>query len=191
MESEVTVNDHIVIPDVSGIKTVTEADQFVEDYISDLSTTRLDFVRPLWDVHVLNVKTSEAESVAIIRIHHSIGDGVSLVSLLLASFRKSSDPSSLPTIPTKGSGSADARVRNGWVGFVWVFLYGLVTMVSVIWNTFVDTLGFLATSHGLKDTDTLIKGREGCELKKKRFVHKTVLLADVKAVKRAIDGVIN
>lgn len=189
VETKVVLDDHINIPDVSNIKTVSSADQFVEDYISNLSTTTLDFARPLWDAHVLNVKTSEAEATGIIRMHHSIGDGVSLVSLLLACFRKTSDPTSLPTIPTKGNGSEKARVRNGWVGHVWVFLFGLVTMVSVIWNTFVDTLGFLATSHGLKDTETPIKGRQGCEFNRKRIVHKTILLADVKSVKRAIDGV--
>ncbi|XWS50363.1 hypothetical protein CRYUN_Cryun12cG0081600 [Craigia yunnanensis] len=63
--------------------------QFIEDYVS----------KSLWELHLLNLKTPEAEAVIIWQIHHSIGDGMSLVSLLFACFRKSSDLEALLTIP--------------------------------------------------------------------------------------------
>ncbi|KAK1554420.1 hypothetical protein Q3G72_011858 [Acer saccharum] len=40
---------------------------------------------PMWDLHLLNLKTSNAETVAVLCVHHSLGDGTSLMSLFLAS----------------------------------------------------------------------------------------------------------
>lgn len=54
-------------------------DQFVEDYIYNLSKTTIDKSQPLWDLHLLNVKTSDAEAIGVFRIHHSLGDGTSLM----------------------------------------------------------------------------------------------------------------
>ncbi|XP_010088855.2 O-acyltransferase WSD1 [Morus notabilis] len=68
-----------------AIYNVETADKFVEDYILNLSKTSIDKSMPLWDLHILNVNTSMAESVGIFRIHHSLGDGISLMSLFLAS----------------------------------------------------------------------------------------------------------
>ncbi|TXG47761.1 hypothetical protein EZV62_027055 [Acer yangbiense] len=31
---------------------------------------------PMWDLHLLNLKTSNAETVAVLRVHHSLGDDV-------------------------------------------------------------------------------------------------------------------
>lgn len=97
--TEVNIEDHVITPNVDP--NMDSPDQFIENYISKVSQTRLDESKPLWDIHLLNVKTSEAESTAIFRFHHSIGDGLSIMSLVLASTRKTSDPNALPTMPMK------------------------------------------------------------------------------------------
>lgn len=51
------------------------------DLASDLMSTPLDPHRPLWQVHL--VDRGEAGAAVIARIHHAVGDGVSLVRLLL------------------------------------------------------------------------------------------------------------
>ncbi|XP_020264096.1 O-acyltransferase WSD1-like [Asparagus officinalis] len=99
--TKVIIDDHIIIPNINPPQTTTatSADRLVEDYASSLTTTSLPHSQPLWDFHIINMRTSEAEAVAILRIHHSLGDGVSLMSLLLACTRKTSHPDSLPSLP--------------------------------------------------------------------------------------------
>lgn len=192
VRTRVEVDKHIVVPDLSNL-TIPSPDQFLEDYISDLSTTSLDQTKPLWEFHLLNLRTSESESVAIFRCHHSLGDGVSLISLLMACSRKSSDPTSLPTIPNKKN-PTDLNHENHhrWCfGDVLGLFVRFVVFVRMVWNTIVDLFWFTATSSSwLKDTVTPISGKEGVQFNKKRFVHTTLLMEDVKRVKCAANAVI-
>lgn len=75
---------------------IKNPDKYVEDYVSNLSKSSIDMSIPTWDLHLLNITTSDAESVGIFRIHHSLGDGTSLMSLLVASTRKVSNSEEVP-----------------------------------------------------------------------------------------------
>ncbi|KAL6320350.1 hypothetical protein AAG906_007047 [Vitis piasezkii] len=166
IRTKVNVEDHVIIPNVDP--NMGSPDQFIENYISNMTKTYLDDSKPLWDIHLLNVKTSEAESTAIFRIHHSIGDGMSIMSLVLACTRKTSDLNALPTIPTKKrqrSSNSGRFIRL--VSYIWFVL-------QVICNTLVDVV-----------TCT------GVELSPKWFVHRTISLDDIKLVKNAMDMTIN
>ncbi|KAF5732424.1 O-acyltransferase WSD1-like isoform X2 [Tripterygium wilfordii] len=179
----VNVEDHVVVPELD-LKT-DSPDQFVEDYISHITTVHMDFSKPLWEVHILNVKTSDAEALVVFKIHHSIGDGASLMSLLLACTRKTSDPEALPTVP--GSERKDSAMSIGF----WGFLVAIWLVLRLAFNTLVDIVLFLATLLFLRDTNTPIKGASGVELKPKRFIHRTVSLDDIKLVKNAMNATIN
>ncbi|RVW37682.1 hypothetical protein VitviT2T_023739 [Vitis vinifera] len=95
----------------------TSSDKYVEDYICNLTKTTLDFSKPLWDLHLLNVKTSDAEAVAVFRIHHSLDDGTSLMSLLLAYTSKASDPMALPSVPMMKKSKSSAGSEMWWKAF--------------------------------------------------------------------------
>lgn len=181
----VNVENHVIVPELDP--KMESPDQFVEDYISYVATNPMDYSKPLWEVHLLNVKTSDAEAIAVFRIHHSIGDGASLISLLLACTRKTSDPGALPTIPVQkrgGSGTA----TPGWFCCLWLLL-AIWSAIRLIWNTIADLVTFLATVLFLKDTENPLKGGPGVELVPKRFVHKTIDLDDIKLVKNALNMV--
>ncbi|XP_038684088.1 O-acyltransferase WSD1-like isoform X2 [Tripterygium wilfordii] len=169
----VNVEDHVIVPELD--LKMNSPDQFVEDYISHITTIPMDLSKPLWEVHILNVKTSDAEALGVLKIHHAIGDGVSLMSLLLACTRKTSDPESLPTVP--GSKRKDSVASTGFCGLVF--------------NTLVDMMLVVATILFFRDTNTPIKGAPGVELKPKRFIHRTVSLDDIKLVKNATNTTIN
>ncbi|CAI0541805.1 unnamed protein product [Linum tenue] len=140
----------------------------------------MDVTKPLWELHILNVKTRDAESLFVFKIHHSIGDGASLISLLLACARKSSDPNALPSVPVK-----NRRARRQGVWLIWA-------VVRLVWNTLVDVLLVNATVLFLRDTRTPIKGPATGEGRNgKRFVHRTVSLGDIKMVKNAMNMTIN
>jgi hypothetical protein len=179
--TKVNVENHVTVPNLDP--NMNSPDQFVEDYISNLSTVPLDLSKPLWEMHILNVKTLDAEAIAVFRIHHSLGDGASLISLLLACSRKTSDPDALPSIPVQ------QRAGSHFSGGFWGLFFAMWTVLRMIWNTLVDSVLFVATMLFLEDTKTPLKGASGVELKPKRFVHRTVSLDDIKLVKNAMNMV--
>ena len=65
----------------------------------DLATTRLDPARPLWQFHLID--GYEGGSALIARIHHCIGDGISLISVMQSITDGGSDP---PTRRKRGGG---------------------------------------------------------------------------------------
>ncbi|KAF3579223.1 hypothetical protein DY000_02028989 [Brassica cretica] len=106
----VRVEDHVVVPDLDH-SNIENPDEFIADYTSHLANNPMDMSRPLWEFHVLNIKTSNAESFGIGKFHHSLGDGMSLISLLYASSRKTSDPDAFPTTATTRK---HAESKNLW-----------------------------------------------------------------------------
>nr|GMD22072.1 O-acyltransferase WSD1-like [Ipomoea batatas] len=191
--TKVNLDDHIVIPKLEehNNNLRESADKFVEDYIHNLSKTTLPKSRPLWDLHLLNLKTSDAEAVGVLRIHHSLGDGASLISLLLACTRQTAHPHNLPTIPTKkrrppAASSTSTSKMSAPPCFVslWCFL-------TLMWNSFVDVFMFVATALFFKDTNTPIKAMPASHFNPRRVVYRTVSLDDFKLIKNAMNMTIN
>lgn len=195
IHAQVNLANHLIIPELNA-GAILDPDLFVEDYVSSLSVAPAlgssETAKPLWELHLLNLPTSEAEATAVFRIHHSLGDGSSLMSLLLACTRKTSDPAALPTIP--GGSGKNTVVTGGSRKTVWLSAWfaAVVSVLWVVWNTVADVALFLATTAGLvKDTETPIKGKSGTEFNRKRVVHRAVPLEDLKTVKRATNATIN
>lgn len=180
--TEVNLDDHVIVPGLD--RDMDSPDRFVEDYISYITKTPLDPSRPLWELHLLNVRTSDAEAVGVFRIHHSMGDGASLMSLLIACTRKSSDPEALPTVPVQKRAGSE-RSSGGF----WWFLLAIWAAIKLIRNTLVDVVLFFATFLFVKDTETPIKGNPEVGKTTKRFVHRTISLDDIKLVKNELNMV--
>ncbi|PON98007.1 O-acyltransferase [Trema orientale] len=193
VRTKVDLDKHVITPEVDLSNYKECPDKYVEDYIYNLTKTSVDKSRPLWDLHILNVKTSTAEGVGIFRIHHSVGDGISLMSLLLACTRQTSDPVALPTLPTKKPDTDNYKSfglfdTRSFVGFI----FGLWWVLKLFWNTLLDVLMFTGTALLLvKDTNTPIKGPPGSEKNPRRIVYKIVSLDDMKLVKNAMNTTIN
>ncbi|KAH0729518.1 hypothetical protein KY290_000640 [Solanum tuberosum] len=185
-QTKVDLDKHIIVPQVDEQNLHESPEKFVENYIRNLSKTTLDKSKPMWDLHLLNVKTSDAESVGIFRIHHSLGDGTSLMSLLLACTRQTADPDKVPTIPGNKKRVIHSSAHNSTKGLhryvmkIWFFM-------KLFWNTVVDVLMFMATIMFLKDTTTPIKGTPGSVFKPRRLVYRIVSLDDMKLVKNALN----
>ncbi|KAL0729909.1 hypothetical protein Bca4012_026002 [Brassica carinata] len=191
VQTNVVAEDHVVIPkiDMHNIENAY-ADAFLDSYVSDLTTIPLDTSKPLWEVHLLDLKTSDAENVAILKIHHSVGDGMSLMSLVLACTRKTSNPDELPSLPyQKRSSSGSSRFSTGsrsYSQLVWLVM-ALWSVVMLVLNTVCDALEFIATAMFLKDTETPIKGNFRLSTSKRmRVVHRTVSFDDLKLIKNAM-----
>ncbi|XP_065860208.1 wax ester synthase/diacylglycerol acyltransferase 11-like [Euphorbia lathyris] len=188
VKTQVDLENHIVVPKLD--ENIENTDKWVEDYIHELSKTTITMSQPLWDMHLLNLKTKDAESVGVLRAHHSLGDGTSLMSLLLACTRQTSDPNALPTIPTAGR-SKMKRAQQLKNGRFERFVMGIWWFVGLVLNTVIDVLMFIATTAFWKDTETPLKGGDGVEFTPRRFVWRNLSLDDFKLVKNAMNATIN
>ncbi|XP_057981127.1 wax ester synthase/diacylglycerol acyltransferase 11-like [Malania oleifera] len=180
LPTKVDIENHVIVPQLKP--NMESPDQFVEEYISNLSATTVDMSKPLWDLHILNVKTSNAEAVSVFRFHHSLGDGTSLISLLLACTRKTSDPQALPSIPLTTSRPSSSSTMS--FQYLWSFLW-------LAWNTITGIFMFLLTLLFLTDTKTPLSLTKASSTTRRRIIHRTFSLDDVKLVKKATNTTIN
>ncbi|KAL5718278.1 hypothetical protein ACHQM5_011198 [Ranunculus cassubicifolius] len=182
----VNLDDHICVPDLDP--NMEEADKYVEDYICDLTKTTLDMSKPLWDLHLLNVKIKNAEAVGIFRIHHSLGDGASLMSLLLSLTRKTSDPNALPTVPVK---KATDSKKDHKLWFLFMVIWVIWLIIQLVRNTLIDIIAAICSVVFLRDSQTHLRGEPGAVYAYKRIVYRTVSLDDIKMVKNTMGVTIN
>ncbi|KAG2601008.1 O-acyltransferase WSD1-like [Panicum virgatum] len=189
----VNLDDHIIYPRLDAAAVARDPDRAVEDYVATLSTLPMDAPRPLWEFHVLDFPTSEAAATTAIRVHHSLGDGMSLLTLLMACTRSAADPARLPAMPPppartgaiwerpRPPASAGALALAAWA---WSF-------VALAWHTAVDVARFFATILFLSDPHTLFKRVNHAARQRKRLVHRGLSLDDVKFVKNAMNCTVN
>ncbi|XP_037442841.1 O-acyltransferase WSD1-like isoform X2 [Triticum dicoccoides] len=197
VRTAVNVDNHIIVPTLDPVAVVANPDRALEDYVASLPALPMDCSRPLWEFHFLDFPTSEAAATAVIRVHHSLGDGMSLITMLLASARSAADPTRLPAMPKppartgaiyeprrrqQSSGSALAA----FVTWIWPYLV-------LAWNTIVDVALFAATIVFLRDPPTLFRraGDHVMSNPHRRFVHRSLSLGDVKLIKNAMNCTIN
>ncbi|KAF2569172.1 hypothetical protein F2Q68_00027147 [Brassica cretica] len=187
IKTQVNIEDHIFVADKDQNEIAEDGELFVEDYVSHLTMIPLDKSRPLWDIHILNIKTSDADAVCVIRSHHSLGDGTSLMSLLAACTQTTShrDKATIPAL------KRHKRVYKDKVSWFVRLILAIFSSVRLIWNTFVDLVLFLAIALFLKDTKTPLKGDVGVESSPKKFCHRTVSLDDLRVIKEAMSMTIN
>ena len=191
IETKVNVDDHIIIPRLDPSVLASDPEKAVEDYLASLSVLPMDKSRPLWEFHFLNFPTSEADSTMVLRLHHSIGDGASLMTLFMASSRSTSDLSRLPAMPPpprrRGAIYKQPRppLSDGNLALLaWVWSYFVLA-----WHSLVDLLLSLATILFLRDPYTVLKRANGDTSCRKRFVHRSISLDDVKFVKTTMNCV--
>ncbi|XP_010428073.1 PREDICTED: O-acyltransferase WSD1-like [Camelina sativa] len=179
--TKVIVEEHIIVPDIDP--NIENPDEFLEDYTSKMALSPMDMSKPLWEFHLLKLKTSHAESVVVARFHHSLGDGMSLMSLLLACTRKTCDPEALPTFvaPKKNKAKNVCFALVAWLWFIVRFMFH--TCVEVI-----KSMVFICCA---RDTSAHIMGKPGATLGNNKFIHQIISLDDVKMVKNAMNMTIN
>ncbi|KAL6614432.1 hypothetical protein ACP70R_036702 [Stipagrostis hirtigluma subsp. patula] len=193
VRTTVNLDHHIIYPELDAAAVAADPDMAVEDYVASLSTRPMDETRPLWEFHVLDFPTSEAAATTAIRVHHSLGDGMSLLTLLMACTRSAADPTRLPAMPPPPArtGPIYAKPRPpasaGAMAFAaWVWSYAVLA-----WHTVVDVAGFFATILFLRDPHTPFKRVNHGENQRKRIVHRSLSLDDVKFVKNAMSCTVN
>ncbi|KAL2349568.1 hypothetical protein Fmac_003568 [Flemingia macrophylla] len=167
--TQIDIDEHVfVIEQVLGEQDETA----INDYLSELSIDTLSMDKPLWEIHLLM-----AHKCVIFRIHHALGDGISLMSMLLASCRKLHDPLSLPSIAVSSSNTATPIT-------FWNFLLTL-------WFCFIFALEFILRCLWTCDRNSALTGGAGVELWPRKIATATFSLEHMKTVKTALNATIN
>lgn len=188
----VNLDDHVFIPAITDEEK--NSSDFVEDYAARLAQAPpLDRRRPLFEIHILRAKLGNAMENVVFRVHHALGDGTSLMSLLLACTRRVDQPESLPTVITQ-TRKISRKNRNSTASILvyWKEVISLIWLLLLTcWYTFLDVCNFVATSSWMDDSQTPIKGFPGIESLPKKLAHRTVSLEDIRIVKQQIQGTVN
>jgi diacylglycerol O-acyltransferase / wax synthase len=79
--------------------------------VSDMNSTALDFRRPLWQIHYID--QYDGGCALLVRIHHCIADGISLVRVLLSLTDKQAEPT-LRKMRPAGAPVMPARPENAF-----------------------------------------------------------------------------
>ncbi|KAF5745612.1 O-acyltransferase WSD1-like [Tripterygium wilfordii] len=187
--TEVDIDRHVIVldspvttPDSHG----STSEAAVNEYLAGLAvSTPLSAEKPLWEIHLLR-----DQRCAIMRIHHALGDGISLMSMFLASCKRVDDPEALPRIPSGKSKQNETRNerrrrRRNWGEVLW----GILMMV---WFNLVFVVDFVLRSLWVCDNKTAVTGGAGVELWPRKLATAKFLLEDMKLVKKAVpDATIN
>ncbi|MCL7038583.1 hypothetical protein MKW94_020300 [Papaver nudicaule] len=173
----VNLDDHIFsIQDVKyPPNSISSDDEIVNGYLADLTavSSHLSVDKPLWEIHVL-----KDQNALVWRIHHALGDGVSLMSLILAMCRKVDQPDQLPTIPK----SAKHKNRSSRLS-----RENLWELVMRIWLSFVYAVElFLRCLCSKRDAKTKISGGPGVEFWPRKLATARFKFDDMKSVKNAV-----
>ncbi|XP_057821670.2 wax ester synthase/diacylglycerol acyltransferase 8 isoform X2 [Cryptomeria japonica] len=177
---EVVIEEHVIVPSLSP--SIAENPYLVNEYTSSLVTAPpLNPCKPLWEVHVLNVPSEDAAASLVFRIHHSLGDCISMVSLILNSTSKANNNSQAPpTIPQRTT--ADQRPKG--------FLQIVYNVLVRLWLTFVFLHEVGITLLWKHDRNLLIGGRRA-DVCSKRLAYVTLGMDDICFVKKAVNGALN
>ncbi|CAN0896810.1 Wax ester synthase/diacylglycerol acyltransferase 4 [Linum grandiflorum] len=139
---KINVKDHIRTAVFPAGKSPEYYDNCLQDYFSKLSAEQFTETRPLWEIHFFKYPTTTAAGHVIFKFHHAIGDGYSLMAVLLSCFKRFDDPSLPLTFPNNRIRVQDDDVDGGgcWrrnpAAVFYRALSAAVNTVSDMWLSF-------------------------------------------------------
>ncbi|KAI7746962.1 hypothetical protein M8C21_001853, partial [Ambrosia artemisiifolia] len=113
-KTDIDIDRHVIlIPDPIGEHEHNSDETAINEYLANLAVSSpLSFDKPLWEIHLL-----PSHKCVVLRIHHALGDGISIMSLMLTLARRLDDPCCTPTIEPLGSTRRKQRfiMRGLWM----------------------------------------------------------------------------
>ncbi len=170
----------------------------LQEHVSKLMSTPLDFNKPLWQFHL--IEDFQGGSAVIGRLHHCIADGTALVRVLLSLTDDSADPPPPPPLTgaQKKTASEDPRgsasVKSWGLGSKLLQQHPQKNEHLAKWLQYAK-LGAGAVSTLSKlvfrpfDPKTLFRGDLGVE--KRAAWSKPLPLGDVKAIGKSLNATVN
>ncbi|KAL3848842.1 hypothetical protein ACJIZ3_010724 [Penstemon smallii] len=139
---EVNVSDHIITPTFKSGMSVEYYDKCFNEYLSNLATQQFPTNKPLWELHIIKYPTKNAAGNVIFKLHHSLGDGYSLMGALLSCLQRMDNPLLPLSFPSRQSTSRRTNARGYSVfGSVFKFVRGIsYTAYDLCWSVMKSSL---------------------------------------------------
>lgn len=184
---EVKHKDHIIVPIFPEGKAKEFYDNCFNEYLTKIAMEQLPQSRPLWEIHIFKYPTTKSAGNLVFKLHHSLGDGFSLMGALLSCLQRADNPSLPLTFPAFNSNNSnlesDYKKR---------FCTNVVQKVSGVVNTLVDFGWSLLKSTNLEDERTPIRsGDEGVEFRPIDITTMEFSLDHLKQIKSNLKVTIN
>ncbi|XP_062150396.1 wax ester synthase/diacylglycerol acyltransferase 4-like [Alnus glutinosa] len=137
---EVKVEDHVNVPIFPAGLSPTSYDEYLDDYLSNMAMDRLPQNKPLWEIHIFKYPTSNAAGNVIFKLHHSLGDGYSLMGALLSCLQRADNPSAPLTLPSRPNSEPKSDNRSAWTRVPQIFRLIFYSLSDFGWSMLKSTL---------------------------------------------------
>ncbi|OIT37126.1 o-acyltransferase wsd1 [Nicotiana attenuata] len=138
--------------------------------------------RPLWEIHIFKYPTKDAAGSVIFKIHHSLGDGYSVMGALLSCLQRVDNPSLPLTFPSRQGTTLSSKDKA----------FSVLKLVPRFFkrtvNTVYDFGESILKSTLVEDDWTAIRsGDEGVEFRPIFVTTKTFSLDCLKQIKASLN----
>uniref|UniRef100_A0A2P2KBE6 diacylglycerol O-acyltransferase n=1 Tax=Rhizophora mucronata TaxID=61149 RepID=A0A2P2KBE6_RHIMU len=180
---EVRLKDHINVPIFTPDRSTEYYDERLDAYLSKLATEQLPQSRPPWEIHIIKYPTSHAAGNIIFKLHHSLGDGFSLMGALLSCLQRVDNPSLPLTFPSSQL-HLQKDGQNSGIG---------KSVVKLLSSAYYTVFGFWSSvikSNLVEDDKSPIRsGNHGVESLPVSIVTMSFSLDDIKQIKAKLSAV--
>ncbi|KAJ6377673.1 hypothetical protein OIU78_027995 [Salix suchowensis] len=182
---EVRVEDHVNVPVFPAGMSPEFYDKCLDDYLSKIAMENLPQSRPLWEIHIIKYPTSHAAGNVIFKLHHSLGDGFSLMGALLSCLQRADNPSLPLTFPS-------VQLHANKDGENFSMRRTLHKIFSTVYNTVSDFSSSILKSCSAEDDETPIRsGQHGVEFLPVGIETVTFSLDHIKQIKSKLGVTLN
>ncbi|XP_058095421.1 wax ester synthase/diacylglycerol acyltransferase 4-like [Magnolia sinica] len=180
----IRLEDHVKIPVFPASLPPESYDVYFQEYVSKIAMEQLPQSRPLWDIHIIKYPMSNAAGAVIIKLHHSMGDGFSLMGALFSCIKRADDPSLPLTFPSQPK----PLQEQDWAGIC----RNIPRYLSALYNTASDFAFSLLKSNLVEDDKTPVRSATaGVEFRPITISTVTFSLDHIKQVKSKLGATIN
>ncbi|KAL7128941.1 hypothetical protein ABFS83_13G028800 [Erythranthe nasuta] len=96
---EVNVKEHVKTPNFPRGKSLEFYEECLSGYLSKISLEQFQESRALWEIHIIKYPTKSTAGNLVFKLHHSLGDGYSLMGALLSCLQRADNPQLPLTFP--------------------------------------------------------------------------------------------
>lgn len=180
---EVRPEDHIKVPIFPENESLEFYDQYFDEYVSRILMERTPQDKPLWEVHVIKYPTTNAAGALIFKLHHSLGDGYTLVGALLSCLQRVDEPSLPLSFPSRKP-SESLRAKKGFFKRIPSTIFSFFSSIS-------DFGWSIVKSSMVEDGKSPIRsGEEGVEFQPSVISNISFSLDHIKRIKSKL-GVVS
>lgn len=180
---EVKLQEHLKYPNFPEGKSPEIYEECLTNYLSKIALEEFPQSRPLWEIHIIKYPTKNAMGNIVFKLHHSLGDGFSLMGALLSCLQRADDPRVPLTLPSMNPTAQMLGTDHG-------FCQKVSTVFSGMVNTVVDFGWSLLKSSVLEDHKSPVRsGEDGVEFRPITITTLTFSLDQIKQIKASLNVV--